>query len=88
MQKFIICSQYLKQFGTPGNRLVDPCGSLRCSNCPSFIWKFTCSHSGILNHWAFGRQGSLAFGSIVQIPALLPNYLFTCRTDVDMPEIS
>lgn len=77
MQKFIICLQYLKQFDTPGNRMVDQYGSMKCSNCPSFLWKFICNQGGILNQWATGGQGPLDLGSVVQIPALLPNYLFT-----------
>lgn len=40
----------------------------------------------VLNQWAFGGKGLLAFGSTVRTSALLPNYMIRCGTDTDMPE--
>lgn len=62
-------------------------GSVGFNNWTEFIWKYVYGKGGILNWWAFGGKNSLASESIIWTPALLPNYLITCKTDVDMRDI-
>ena len=67
---------------------MDPRGGVGFSNCSPFTRKFVYSPSGSFSQWAFGGKGALASGSVVQTPALLPNCLLRCRTDVGIPEVS